>query len=88
MRKNINIENWQLAWVENATLRQNGLDFKTAGDLTAYGCKIIPATVPGNFEIDFMREGLLPDIYMGADTLETQKYEKIFLEPPILRYLP
>ena len=79
MRKNINIENWQLAWVENATLRQNGLDFKTAGDLTAYGCKIIPATVPGNFEIDFMREGLLPDIYMGADTLETQKYENLHL---------
>ena len=34
MRKNVNLENWRLAWVENAVLRQNKLDFKTVSDYT------------------------------------------------------
>ena len=79
MRKNVNLENWGLAWVENAVLRQNKLDFKTVSDVETYGLRTIAATVPGNFEIDFMREGLLDDIYMGTNTLETQKYENLHL---------
>ena len=79
MRKNVNLENWRLAWVENATLRQNNLDLKTISDVETYGLRTITATVPGNFEIDFMREGLLNDIYMGTNTLETQKYENLHL---------
>ena len=79
MRKNVNIENWRLAWVENATLRQDGVVLTTAADVQKYGCKTITATVPGNFEMDFMREGLLDDIYMGANTLATQKFENLHL---------
>ena len=79
MRKKVNLENWRLAWVENATLRQEKIALKTGADVRAYGCKTIDATVPGNFEIDFMREGLLDDIYMGTNTLQTQKLENLHL---------
>ena len=44
---------------------------------SGYPC--VAATVPGNVEIDFMREGLLDDIYMGANTVQTQKYENLHL---------
>lgn len=35
----------------------------------------IDAEVPGNFELDMQRAGLLPDIFMGTNTLLCQKYE-------------
>ena len=79
MKKNVTINNWRLAWVENATLCQNNLVFTTAEELAAYGCKTIAATVPGNFELDFMREGLLDDIYVGVNTLQTQRCENLHL---------
>lgn len=77
MKKNIFIENWKLAWLENATVNANSVSFTTPKQVENYGCKIIAATVPGNFEIDFMREGLLDDIYVGTGSLETQKYENL-----------
>ena len=79
MRKNVNIGNWRLAWVDNATLCEKAIDFKRAKDVKKGGCRVIDATVPGGFEIDFMREGLLDDIYMGTNTLQTQKYENLHL---------
>lgn len=79
MKKKVTVGDWQLAWVENATLREKGIEFKRAGDVKKAGRRIIQATVPGNYEIDFMREGLLDDIYMGANTVQTQKYENLHL---------
>ena len=35
----------------------------------------IDAEVPGNFELDMQRAGLLPDVFMGTNTLLCQKYE-------------
>ena len=35
----------------------------------------IDAEVPGNFELDMQRAGLLPDLFMGTNTLLCQKYE-------------
>ena len=35
----------------------------------------IDAEVPGNFELDMQRAGLLPDLFMGTNTLLTQQYE-------------
>lgn len=79
MKNKVNIGNWRLAWVENATLCKETSVLNRAADIAAYGCKIIEATVPGNFEIDFMREGLLDDVYMGTNTVQTQKYENLHL---------
>ena len=38
-----------------------------------FGC--IPAEVPGNFELDMMRAGLLPDLYYADNVLLAQKLE-------------
>lgn len=35
----------------------------------------LDAQVPGNFELDMQRAGLLPDLFMGTNTLLCQKYE-------------
>lgn len=79
MKKEIRIENWQLAWVANAEVREKGVCLKTPQDVKDSGYQCIEATVPGNVEIDFMREGLLGDIYMGTNTIDTQKYENLHL---------
>lgn len=79
MKKEIRIENWQLAWVANAEVKEKGVCLKTPQDVKDSGYQCIEATVPGNVEIDFMREGLLGDIYMGTNTIDTQKYENLHL---------
>ena len=75
--KKILIENWRLAFVPNKQAEQNQIDFKTPQDVENSGLQVIQATVPGNYEIDFMREGLLPDVYFGVNSLETQKCENL-----------
>ena len=75
MRKNVNIGNWRLAWIENAEVCSRNIQLKRAKDVKKGGYRVIDATVPGSYEIDFMREGLLKDVYMGANSVDTQRYE-------------
>ena len=35
----------------------------------------IVGTVPGNFELDLFREGIIPDPYFDVNIFEVQKYE-------------
>ena len=79
MKKNINIKDWQLSWVENATVIKNEIRIKTPNDIIAGNHPTIQATVPDNFELDFMREGLLDDVYMGENSVKTQKLENLHL---------
>lgn len=43
--------------------------------LKEHGCQIIPATVPGNFELDLHAAGLIGDPFYGSNTVECQKFE-------------
>lgn len=79
MKKSIRIDNWQLAWVENKELKERGVSLTTSADVEASGYKTIKASVPGNFELDFMREGLLEDVYYGANSVKTQALENLHL---------
>lgn len=79
MRKKIWVENWELSWVANSEQKEKDICFTTPQQVKQSGYPCITATVPGNVEIDFMREGLLDDIYMGANTVQTQKYENLHL---------
>ena len=79
MKNHINIKDWQLSWVENATVIKNEIRIKTPNDIIAGNYPTIQATVPGNFELDFMREGLLDDVYMGENSVKTQKLENLHL---------
>lgn len=69
--------NWKLAYAENYLCLDTEL--KYISDIEKSGFNTIPATVPGNFEIDFMREGILPNIYYSENTLLAQKYENLHL---------
>lgn len=79
MRKKVSIGNWRLAWLENATVRENAVNFKSGADVEKGGCRVIDATVPGSYEIDFVREGLLDDLYAGTNIIKTQRYENLHL---------
>ena len=41
------------------------------------GMKVLDATVPGNFELDLMREGLVEDLYYSVNTLKAQELEDV-----------
>ena len=58
MRK-IFIENWRLAFVPNQQAVKDGVAFKTPQEVENSGLQVIQATVPGNYEMDFMRENTL-----------------------------
>ena len=79
MGKRIEIKNWKLAFAENAEVVKKEIYPSTPDEVKAFGLKVINATVPGNYEIDFMREGLLPDVYMGANSVKTQALENLHL---------
>ena len=40
-----------------------------------HGLDVIPATVPGNFELDLEAAGLIGDPFYGSNIIELQKYE-------------
>ncbi len=77
MRKNILIENWQMAFLENEKVCKENIVLTTPAEIVKGGYKTIKASVPGNFELDFMREGLLDDVYMGTNSIKTQKLENL-----------
>ena len=69
------LHGWRLAVIPHAAVKQHGYDFRCAEDCLAAGVDLIPATVPGNFELDLMRAGLLPDLYAGENPLLAQGLE-------------
>ena len=62
MKEQILIQDWKLSWIANAALKEAGADPRTPAAVAACGLPVIDATVPGNVELDFMREGILDDI--------------------------
>lgn len=63
---------WLLAW------DQHGLGPKptTLEEIRASGLPTAPGQVPGNFELDLERAGVLPELFMGQNILLTQAYER------------
>ncbi len=57
----------------------SGLEFRTIDELAASGFEILDAQVPGNFELDLMDSGKLPDLYYSVNTLQAQKLEDMHL---------
>ncbi len=75
MRKSIPLGGWSLAIIPNETVRREKLEFVTADEVKNNPYGVIRAEVPGNFELDMMREGLLPDLYYGDNILKAQALE-------------
>ena len=68
---------WKLAFCENYKCEK--LDVRSRSDIERLGFPVISARVPGNFETDMMRAGLLPDLFFSDNTLLAQKLENLHL---------
>ena len=64
---------WKLAYATHDECK--GKAICTIDDLKAAGFEILPAQVPGNFELDLIREGKLEDLYFSTNTLKAQELE-------------
>ena len=54
---------WNLTLVENHVLEKDGFSPVNAEQLINSGYTAVPASVPGNFELDLFEAGLAPDPY-------------------------
>jgi len=79
MRKTVRINDWKLSWIENAKVKKENISLRTPREVADGGYQAIRASVPGNFELDFMREGILEDVYWGQNTVKTQRLENLHL---------
>lgn len=68
---------WKIALEQNCVCRD--MDIKTVSDIEKAGFFTCRAQVPGNFELDLMREGKLCDLYFGENTLKAQKLENLHM---------
>lgn len=54
---------------------QTDVTIDQPADLQVYGINAIDAAVPGNVELDLMKEGRLPDLYFGDNIHKLKEYE-------------
>lgn len=66
---------WCLGYAPNSKVVADNYNITTVLSLKASGYDIIPAEVPGNFELDLYKAGIIDDPYYSTNTLELQKYE-------------
>lgn len=71
------IENWKLCYVDNQSYKAKNVSFTMPKHVEESGFPIINASVPGNFELDFMREGILDDVYFGINSIKAHRLENL-----------
>lgn len=64
---------WKLAYAHHEDCRN--VNICTIADVEESGFDIVSANVPGNFELDLMKAGKLPDLYFSTNTLKAQELE-------------
>ena len=70
---------WSLCYGIHSKVKD--LELKTIKDIKKSGLDIIPATVPGHFQMDYINEGKLDginskdDLYFGTNVLKIQELE-------------
>jgi len=69
---------WELFYEENRKL-PSGTEFGTLSSLKLSTFARVSAKVPGNFEIDLMRAGVIGDVFYGENPLAAQKRENLHL---------
>lgn len=75
MKGSVEITAWSVAIIPNKTVVDEIINYKTAAEVLNNPYGVIPAAVPGNFELDMMRAGLLPDLYYADNVLKAQELE-------------
>ena len=67
--------NWTLSWAQNKTFLEDNFKPDSIAAITKRGYQTAAAAVPGNFELDLFRAGLIPDPFFGENTLLMQQFE-------------
>ena len=70
---------WTMFYAENRNVKKIKEDITTTADAKRLIYSAVEGTVPGNFELDLHRAGLIGDPYFGMNTLEMQKLENLHL---------
>lgn len=70
---------WKLFYAENRNVRNMKETISTEADAARLIYSAVDARVPGNFEQDLARAGLIDDPYFGMNTLALQKLENLHL---------
>ena len=78
MKNSQKIDRWQLALVPHNEVI-GGFHAETVEALLSSGKTILNAEVPGNFELDLLRAGLIDDPYYGDNAIKMQKLEHLHL---------
>ena len=64
---------WKLTYASRAQCPR--CEFHTVSELDAAGFTQLPASVPGNFELELVKAGIEPDFYDSTNVWNAQKYE-------------
>lgn len=70
---------WKLFYEENCKCSKSASNLTDIVSLNKSGYRCITGTVPGNFELDMMDCGLLPDLFFGTNALMARKLENLHL---------
>lgn len=70
---------WKLVYAPNSCVKTDDYYLNTVLSIKASGYKSVDAIVPGNFELDLYRAGIIGDPYYATNTLEIQKLECMHL---------
>ena len=66
---------YRMAYMPQKEYASCAIEFNTMAALEEHDCSIIPATVPGNSELDLQAAGLIDEPFYGSNIIELQKYE-------------
>lgn len=69
---------WMLCYLPNSQYRRQA-DHPTTLRAICQASSCIPAQVPGNFELDLQRAGIIGDPFFGQNVLDMQKLESMHL---------
>ena len=78
MKNSIKLDNWKLALVPHGEVR-DGFFAKSIKEIESSDKTVIPASVPGNFELDMQAAGLIDDPYFSDNIISLQKLEHLHL---------
>ena len=68
-------DNVKLAFAQNKDVKARAFEPTTVAELENSGFITLQAIVPGNFELDLLREGMIDDPYYSTNPIQMQKWE-------------
>lgn len=76
MKTELNLNGkYKLAYCKNEEIISKNIDIKSGKDVKKFGLKEIEGIVPGNFELDLQRLGIIDEPFYSTNTVELKKYE-------------